>query len=255
MSAFKNLMQKLHVRRAGALDFERRLRDKWREVPSNDQERAFSSDLLRLDDEALLRAWKTHDASTATREIRGWYRERYQDVVKDRDILDFGCGFSVDGIHLLQHGARVTFADIVEDNIRLVERVVGLLGLEAEYYFVDDLYSFRFRHSFDYIFAIGSLIHAPFEMTQKEVAALEEHLKVGGAVLFFGYPHERFVRSGARDGADFARTTDGERTPWAEWYDGAKICALFGERFELEFERNFGPSGIDFNWFELKKLR
>ena len=48
--------------------------------------------------------------------------------------------------------------------------------------------------------------------------------------------------------------TDGPRTPWAEWYDDDKVRALFGARFRLEWSRNLGHQGIEFNWFELTRM-
>jgi len=234
---------------------EKAIRDKWREVPATDRERAFSSELLKLTDDELLKCWHEHDKSTDVPEIRGWYREKYRNLVKEKDVLDFGCGFSVDGIFFLKSGANVTFADIIEDNLTLVKRIVDIHGFKANYYFIDNLYRFNFTRPFDHIFAIGSLIHVPFEMAKREVSSLQNHLKVGGRFMFFGYPHERYVSLNAKDGAEFGKMTDGERTPWAEWYDSTKICELFGSAFELEFSKNFGPTGIDFNWFELTKMR
>ncbi len=229
------------------------VREKWREVPSDESHRMYSSDLLKLSDSELLKHWREHDQSTSSKEVRGWYRERYRAEVSGRRVLDLGCGFSVDGIYLLQQGAKVTFADIVEDNLEVVQRVLGLLGLSAELYFIDDLFNFHFHEDFHFIFAIGSLIHVPFSTAQREVAAVQRFLRPGGKFLFFGYPHERFLKLRARDGAEFGRLTDGDRTPWAEWYDDKKICELFGQDFDLTFSKNFGRTGIEFNWFELIK--
>jgi SAM-dependent methyltransferase len=101
--------------------------------------------------------------------------------------------------------------------------------------------------------AIGSLINLPFEPTQKEVAALFGWLKPDGKVLFLGYPYERFLASGARDGAQFGKSTDGERTPWAEWYDRDKISRLFGKGYSVSLAVNFGKDNAEFNFFELNK--
>ena len=83
-----------------------RLRDKWQEIPVNNG-RMFSRDLLKLEDEAFLRAWRDNNSSHG----RQWYRDHYGPMVKNKDVLDLGCGFSVDGIHFAKCGARVTFAD------------------------------------------------------------------------------------------------------------------------------------------------
>ncbi len=67
------------------------------------------------------------------------------------------------------------------------------------------------------------------------------------------YPYERLVASGARTGEEFAKMTDGERTPWAEWYDKAKIERLFGNDFMVPLEMNFGADQIEFNVFQLNR--
>ena len=48
---------------------------------------------------------------------------------------------------------------------------------------------------------------------------------------------------------------DGERTPWVEWYDDDKVARLFGPDLSLNWSRNFGHDGIEFNWFELTRQR
>ena len=230
--------------------FIKRLRNKWREIPLGWGERIFSADLLRLDDARFLEIWNAHNE--ARRPF--WYREQYAEQVAGKNLLDLGCGFSTDGIYFIQRGARVTFADIVPDNLKATERAVKLLGLSANFYFIEDVERFAFEEPFDYIFALGSLHHAPFEMVKKEVSALEPFLKPGGHFLFFSYPLERFKETGARDFAEFGRMTDGKRTPWAEWYDDEKIKSLFAPAFTIIFSRNFGRQETDFNWFDLRKL-
>jgi len=231
--------------------FVSRLREKWREIPVNEG-RVYSKDLLSMDETELMAAWHDNYASPE----RQWYREHYTPLVKGKDVLDLGCGFSVDGMHFLREGARVTFADIVEDNLAVTRRVAEHFGLQADYYYIDDLMRFRLPHKYDFMFAIGSLHHSPFKLAQKEVAAVAQFLRPGGLFLLFTYPRERYERSGARDFREFGRNTDGKRTPWAEWYDDDKIRLLFGPSFELSWSKIFGRRGEpDFNWFEVRKLR
>jgi hypothetical protein len=103
---------------------------------------------------------------------------------------------------------------------------------------------------------MGSLHHAPFSVVRREVAALTQFLRPGGKAFMLAYPKERYLLSGRKSFRTFGKATDGERTPWAEWYDDAKAKALFGPSFELTFSKVFGrKEPIDFNWFELTKLR
>src|SRR5260221_11105568 len=132
--------------------FLSRLRDKWREVPVNEG-RVFSRDLLAMDQATLIRTWQDNDASPERR----WYRERYAPQVKDKDVLDLGCGFSVDGIHFLRSGARVTFADIVEDNRAATRRGAVHFTLPAEHYFFADNQRCGMPHSYALDFALAAL--------------------------------------------------------------------------------------------------
>jgi hypothetical protein len=235
-------------------DFGQKLREKWREIPATRQERQFSSDLLILPDDQLLAYWEECRRQTSTPDVRGWFQERYAARFSGARLADIGPGVGVDGIWFAQHGAHVTFADIVEGNLQLLRRLCELKDIDAEYYYIDDFFQYRFSAPFDCFLCVGSLINAPFDFTQRQVAALTPFLRVGGTVLMLGYPHERFEQLGASDGAEFGRMTDGERTPWAEWYDAAKVERLFGPNFRLEFTRNLGHQNIEFNWFELTRL-
>jgi hypothetical protein len=214
----------------------------------------FSSDLLKYSDTALLEYWEQCKAETCTPEVRGWYQERYKERLATASVADIGPGVGLDGIWFAEHGARVTFVDIVEDNLALLARICALKGVAADFYYVDDFFQYRFKTQFDCFLCVGSLINAPFDFTRRQVAALAPFLHVGGKVLMLGYPKERFDASGARDGAEFGTTTDGPRTPWAEWYDDDKVIELFGPTFQLEWSRKFGADGIEFNWFELTKV-
>jgi SAM-dependent methyltransferase len=229
--------------------FASRLRDKWREVPTHER-RVFSRDLLAMDEAACLDVWRENDATPE----RQWYRRHYGPAVANKDVLDLGSGFSTDGIYFLRQGARLTFADIVQDNLSATRRVAEHFGLAAEYYYIDSLTRFRLPHAYDFIFAIGSLHHSPFRLAQKEVRAVSNFLRPGGLFSLLTYPKERYVSSGARDFHDFGQKTDGDRTPWAEWYDDDKIRALFGPGFELRWSKVFGRRDeADYNWFEVVK--
>jgi 2-polyprenyl-3-methyl-5-hydroxy-6-metoxy-1,4-benzoquinol methylase len=105
------------------------LRKKWRTVPLDAETRVESSELLALPDRDLLALWDRAYNGTSTGQfygIRGWYHDRYRDELKGQKILDVGCGLAVSSVHFAEHGARVTFADIVEDNLRVVERICAL---------------------------------------------------------------------------------------------------------------------------------
>lgn len=231
------------------------LRDKWRELPATRQDRMFAEDLMLLDDEALLEYWERCRKEMSIPQVKGWYYSYYKEMFKGKRIADIGSGLGHDGIFFAQHGAQVTFADINKESLALLERICKLKSIDAEYYYIDDFENYSFARPFDAIMCIGSLINAPFEFTQKQIGGLMHHLLSGGKVLFLGYPYERFLASGAKDGTEFGKTTDGERTPWMEWYDAVKITQLFGSEFILNWGINYGKDNIEFNFFELEKKK
>jgi len=78
------------------------------------------------------------------------------------------------------------------------------------------------------------------EFMKRQIEAMTKFMKVNGKVLMLAYPRERYIQSGAKSFTEFGKMTDGERTPWAEWYDDEKVEALFGPNFKLNWSRNFG---------------
>ena len=234
--------------------FETRLRKKWREIPATRMERQFSSDLLDYSDKQLIEYWEECKSQTVLENVRGWYQKVYQYQVRNKKMLELGAGLGIDGIFFAENGAHLTFADIVEDNLTLLRRICKLKGISADFYFIDDFFHFNFSHFFDLILAVGSLINVPLEFAKKEFHALSPWLLQGGRLLMLAYPYERFIASGTSSGEDFAKTTDGERTPWIEWYDQSKVMQLVGPEFSINWWRNFGTDNIEFNWFELSKL-
>src|SRR5215468_2866917 len=139
----------------------RQLREKWREIPATRQERQFNSDLLRLSDAELLDYWEDCRVQTSKPEVRGWFQEAYKERLRGSRLADIGPGVGVDGIWFAQHGAYVTFVDIVADNLLLLERLCGLKGISADYYFIDNFFEYRFASPFDCLLCVGSLINAP----------------------------------------------------------------------------------------------
>lgn len=234
-------------------NFECRLREKWQEIPATRQDRAFSSDLLKWSDEMLLDYWEECRRQTTTPEVRGWFQDLYNDDFVGLEVADVGPGVGVDGIYFAQRGANITFVDIVEDNLKLLERICKLKGVKAEFYFIDDFFNYNFKKKFDVFLFIGSMINAPFDFAQRQLKSMMTFLRPNGKALMLAYPKERYIRLGARNCEEFGKMTDGERTPWCEWYDDEKVRLLFGPGFRLNWSRNFGQDNIEFNWFDLSK--
>ncbi len=230
-------------------------RKKCSEVPTQLGKRTFSSDIIKKSDTELMEYWNLCSQDICKQDIRGWCHDIYKYQFAGKRILDIGSGIGIDGIFFAEHGAEVTFADIVQDNQELLKRICKLKNISANFYYIDNVEDFSLTHEYDAMLAIGSLHHIPFSLAQKEISELTKHLKVGGKFCFLAYPKGRYEYCESKDFAEFGRRTDGERTPWAEWYDDDKIQDLFGNKFNLNWSRNFGKFNNEFNWFELSKLR
>jgi len=113
------------------------LRGKWGTVPFRQYERCRSAELLKQNDEEILATWTDAYVSSSTGaaySARGWYQTLYTDAFHGKKILDFGCGLAPDCVMWAERaGARVTFVDIVETNVRFVERVCRFKGVHADF--------------------------------------------------------------------------------------------------------------------------
>lgn len=234
-------------------DWADRLTERWRVVPAGWDGRRSTEDLLTLPDEDLLRFWRDTRDSVGALELRGWYRLLYRDFVKGRRLLDIGCGLALDTLTFAEQGATVTCADLASSNVELVGRVARLLNIEerVEVVHLDSLeVSERFSGTFDAVFAQGSLHHAPQDVVGPEVRGLAQYLTPGGRWLQLAYPRVRWEREGKPSYARWGEMTDGPNTPWAEWYDAAKLLQLLAPLpFRVVFETEWHDG--DFNWIDL----
>ena len=236
------------------------LRTKWKTIPFGEDTRADSVDLISLDDARLLLEWEKARRVTVEghrlNQLRGWYQLLYRDWCRGRKIIDIGCGLGIDTIHFAENGAKVTFIDIVESNVELVRRICRLKGIEPACTFlvmrdVEDLA--RLDHDYDAIMGIGSLMHAPISVVKPELDALVACLKPeGGRFIIHSYPKTRWQREGSLPFDQWGVKTDGEGTPWAEWYDADKLIdALKPARFELVYYCEYRQG--DMNCIDLVK--
>jgi len=231
------------------------LRRRWHVVPVEATSRLNSRDLLQLPDAQLLSIWDRafHGTSTGSYYgIRGWYHDLYRDKLAGLDVLDVGCGLAISSIHFAEHGARLTFADIVEDNLRVVERLCALKGLRGRFLYIENARSFAtLPDDFSVVMAIGSLINAPREVIRDEVQAILPHLRPNGRWLHFAYPRARWIRDGEPSFSEWGKQTDGPDTPWMEFHEKETLEYLFAPRpFEIVFECEW--HNHDFNWFDCR---
>jgi 2-polyprenyl-3-methyl-5-hydroxy-6-metoxy-1,4-benzoquinol methylase len=231
------------------------LRKRWVGVPSGHDVFEKTTNLMELSDDALLSFWEKarRDITTGAEFAhRGWYHSLYSDFMSGKKVMDVGSGFGVDPITFAQHGARVTFVDLVETNLKILERLCKIMGLkDVSFVLFEDLSSLGpLDTDFDVIMAMGSLHHAPVDILRPEYKELVRHLKLGGRWLQLAYPKARWIRDKRPRFAHWGLTTDGAGTPWAEWYDVEKLLGVFTPaEFEVVLYQEFHNS--DYNWFDL----
>jgi len=228
-----------------------KMAEKWREVPGGSDRgaRQFSDDLIGGSTEDLIADWDRHNREAA--ELRDWWWRLYAPQLKGKKVLDVGAGRGFDALHFAAQGADVTCCDIAPTNLELVRRVAAARGVEVRTLHIHGIDAFdRLPSDFDVIWCNGSLLHLPFEAAREECAAILSHLKgPGGRWIELAYPRERWVREGSLAFDRWGVVTDGERTPWAEWYDMEKLKRrLFPVRLAPVFEHRF--SSDSFIWMD-----
>jgi 2-polyprenyl-3-methyl-5-hydroxy-6-metoxy-1,4-benzoquinol methylase len=149
------------------------LRKRWGEVPSGDNVFEKTTNLMQLSDDGLLAFWeKARKEITTGPEFahRGWYHTLYADFMRGKKVMDVGSGFGVDPITFAQHGASVTFVDLVETNLKVLERLCKIMGLtNVRFVLFEDLGSLNpLDTDYDVIMAMGSLHHAPVDILKPE---------------------------------------------------------------------------------------
>ena len=177
------------------------LRKRWVEVPTTADGTQKTTDLLALSDEDLLAKWekiRTNLTIGPQFRHRGWYHALYADGMRGKKVMDVGSGLGVDSITFAQHGAKMTFIDLAESNLKVLERLCGILGLtDVRFQQLRDVDSLRTLDTdYDVIMAMGSLHHAPLDILKPEYEELVRHLKTGGRWLQLAYPRSRWVREG-----------------------------------------------------------
>jgi ubiquinone/menaquinone biosynthesis C-methylase UbiE len=172
--------------------------------------------------------------------------------MRGKKVMDVGSGFGVDSITFAQHGASLTFVDLVESNLKVLERLCGIMNLTGvKFVLLSDLDSLRpLDTDYDVIMAMGSLHHAPTDVIKPEYQELVRHLKVVGRWLQLAYSRTCWIRQGREPFSNWGTITDGPGTPWAEWLDVEKLLALLAPaRFDVVLSQEFYDRY--FIWFDL----
>lgn len=225
---------------------------KWETLPAG-QRRESVAKLLSIETEDLVAFYQ--NCIVFWEKERGWEYEKYSEMFSDRSVLEIGSGLGYDGITYSKSVRKWTFCDIIPQNIEFVRRIAGHLDVRnASFQLIEDVIGHDFNELFDGFYAHGVLHHVPFELAQQEVKNIDRFLRSGSKLVLLMYPYERWKICGKPPFEEFGCITDGEGTPWAEYYDETKIQELFGDGYELEDCMKWGHQNAEFVNFELSKI-
>lgn len=224
---------------------------KWKTLPAGGGRQTIDY-FMSLNDNELL---KIYNKSIAFwKKERGWEYEKYSKLFTGASVLEIGSGLGYDGITFSKKVNKWTFCDIISNNIEFIKRIAHLFKINnVDFQVIEDIFNHDYLGLFDGLYAHGVLHHVPFEIAKKEVANIDQYLKSGARVVLLMYPIERWEICGKPSFSNFGKMTDGEGTPWAEYYDERKIVNLFGPEYVLENTTKWGHESSEFVNFELQK--
>lgn len=185
---------------------------------------------------------------TGWRNHRGLWREIMGlDELKDKRVLDFGCGVGLEAMQLACRGNRVTVADIDSRNTALARRVCTLYGVTADEMILNaspPVFPKEYpAGSFDVFYASGSLHHSQYPLA----VMTEAHrlLRRGGQARLMLYSDRGWrLATGTeppRGGDAMLAHPEREKFTrffdpvgdWAEWYDLQRLEQWFGAWFRV----------------------
>ncbi len=234
------------------------LRSKWSEVPLGTT-RIDSNDLLKINDEEMLQNWTNSlndDTTYLKYSHRGWYYDLYFDIFKDKKIIDLGSGLGFDSITFSKVAKSITCIDLVKSNLEFIKKLAKLKNINnLDFFYMESIEDLsKLDNDFDVIFACGSLLHIPFEYAKIQLLELLKHTKSTSRLVMLTYPKERWEKDGSPSFFEWGKMTDGEKTPYAEYYNQEKILKLI-HPYQSETILNFNFYFNSFNWFDIKVLK
>jgi len=200
--------------------------------------------MLNKPDDCLKRfVWRSIEARNS-REGAMEYRAKVLEWVvqeKVKRLLDFGCGIGQDGVYFATkcpHALEVTFADIVESNIKLVSSYARIFDIHSNAVLLENPENQSLPEVYDMMFANGVLHHTP--RARQIMLNLQRYLRPDGLFICMLYTTEHFKSRNARNLQEYAFLSEGRLpksaigvfNPYSDFYDVAKAKKLF-EGFKL----------------------
>jgi 2-polyprenyl-3-methyl-5-hydroxy-6-metoxy-1,4-benzoquinol methylase len=233
----------------------------WQYAPNSlESTKTTSNEFLNRSDADLKRLVLRSIEARNNKEGAMEYRTRVLGFIvqkKVRSYLDFGCGVGQDGVYFAvkcPHLLEVTFADIVESNVKLVSNYARIFGIRSKSLLIESPENQSLPETYDMIFANGVLHHTP--RARQIVLNLKRHLRSNGLFVCMLYTPEHFRSRHVRNLREYAFLSEGRLprsaetvfNPYSDFYDEAKARKLF-EGFELL--DHFMTHQKKFGWYVL----
>jgi 2-polyprenyl-3-methyl-5-hydroxy-6-metoxy-1,4-benzoquinol methylase len=236
-------------------------REYWQYAPNSiGSTKKTTRELLNKSDDYLRKfVWQSIEARN-TKEGAMAYRTKVLKWIIEREVkslLDFGCGTGQDGVYFATkcpHTMKVTFADIVESNIKLVSSYARIFNIHSNAMLIENPETDNFSEDYDMILANGVLHHTP--RARQTVMNLKRYLKPNGLFVCMLYTPEHFKSTHARNLREYAFLSEGRLpkstkstfNPYSDSYDKAKAEKLFEDFRLLD---HFTTCRGGFGWYVL----
>jgi len=150
--------------------------------------------------------------------------KKFISLLKDKKILDLGCGSGDHALYFKEQGLDVTCIDNSKEMIKICKNK----GLQAE---IMDIENLEFKYnSFDGIWAVTSLLHIPKEKIPQVILNLKNLLKDNGAIHIC-------LKEGEGEGMIIDKNDSSTKRFFAFWKK-EEMLKMLDEHFELiDFEK------------------
>lgn len=107
-------------------------------------------------------------------------------ALKDKKVLEIGCGVGIDGLEFVKAGADYTGIDASGQSVALAKKYFELSGYDSRNLILADAENLPFpNETFDFIYSWGVLHHTPD--TQRAIEEIYRVLKPGGEICIMLY--------------------------------------------------------------------
>ena len=206
----------------------------WQFAPSG-RGKVNTLELLGREDGEFYATWLDHYNA---RLVHYWEERRIMPylaaIFEGKDVLSFGSGIGLNEMQFVRAGARLVCADIVESNLRVIERVAAIEGETlAGTLLMENSAHQDFGGPYDVIYVYGSLMTMPVERQKQVMQNLRRSLKPDGSIILMLYTKQFAIdTSGTGSAKAFALRSDpsvnGFDNPWSDWHDDTKLLDIAG---------------------------